>query len=253
VLKPAPGTAVVRMRTSDNPFLPRGYVAALRAQYTEQYARQEVDGEFVNLTEGQVYHSFSRDCVRPVVHDKDSPLWLTLDFNVAPLCAVYGQRFARSHRVLGEVHILASGRTADTAEEFSRRMHEAGHRRKVVTVYGDTSGANRDTRSGTTDYAIIQTALMAKGWTVEVRRNYGNPDLVRSVESVNRLLAQRRLDIHESATFLCRDLEQVAWEPGTRLISKKNAQLTHLSDALRYYCSHIMTEEDVHGAKSMPF
>lgn len=38
---------LVRARTADNPFNPRGYAATLRRNYTEAFARQELDGEFV--------------------------------------------------------------------------------------------------------------------------------------------------------------------------------------------------------------
>jgi hypothetical protein len=44
-----PNTALFRARTSDNPFLPAGFEANVRAQYTSALAAQELEGEFVDL------------------------------------------------------------------------------------------------------------------------------------------------------------------------------------------------------------
>lgn len=45
----SPGTSLFHARTIDNPFLPPDFEAAVRAQYTEQFARQELEGEFIDL------------------------------------------------------------------------------------------------------------------------------------------------------------------------------------------------------------
>lgn len=236
VAAPVPGSAIIRAATTENPYLPAGYVETLRAQYTERFARQEIDGEFLNLTSGQAYHAFRRDDhVRKVVVDPERPLWFSMDFNVAPLCACYGQRTTTGSTVAGEVFIQGSGRTADAAEEFARRFPPATQRNRSVVLYGDMSGAARSTRSDQTDYDVLQRVLTAAGFSVELRRNYHNPALVASVEAVNAHLEHRRTIIDPSARALIKDLEQVAWEERTRVIAKGNVDLTHMSDAYRYF------------------
>ncbi len=42
-----PNTQLFHARTVDNPFLPADFAATLRAQYPSQFARQELEGEFV--------------------------------------------------------------------------------------------------------------------------------------------------------------------------------------------------------------
>lgn len=233
VAEPVPGSAIIRARTTDNPYLTPDFIADLRAQYTERFARQELDGEFLNLTSGQAYYGFRRDRhVVKVPLDPLQPMFYTADFNVSPLCAVYGQNDKRTVRVTGEIFLQGSGRTADAVEEFCRRHVKHLHRH--ITVYGDQSGANRDTRSGTTDYAIIEEVLKAHGWSVLVRRNYQNPSLVESIEAVNARLEHGGILIDHSAKRTVTDLEQVAWEEGTRILDKSNPGLTHCSDALRY-------------------
>lgn len=44
-----PDTSLTRARTADNPFNPPGFADTLRKQYTPEFARQELDGEFVAL------------------------------------------------------------------------------------------------------------------------------------------------------------------------------------------------------------
>lgn len=231
--KPVVGSAIVRAKTTENPFLQPGYVEGLRAQYTERFAKQELEGEFLNLTAGQAYYAFRRDHVRPVAIDPQAPMWYAMDFNVSPLCAVYGQGGDRACGVAGEVFIQGSGRTADAVDEFCRRF--AAHPTKRVTVYGDQSGGNRDTRHDGTDYSIIEARFRAAGWAPTIQRNYRNPALVESVEAVNAVLEHGRVSIDPSATHLIADLEQVAWQEGTRILDKSNDQLTHCSDAFRYY------------------
>lgn len=234
ITEPAAGMEVVRAKTSENPFLPAGYEAGLRSQYTAQFAKQELDGEFLNLTSGQMFYAFNRaNIVKPTPTDPRLPLWFSMDFNVSPLCAGYGHADSRMARMTGEVHILGSGRTADAVEEFCRR-HEK-HQARQVTVYGDQSGANRDTRSNTTDYSIIEEVLRKHQFTVTVRRNYKNPPMVESVEAVNAVLEHQRLQIDPSCKHTIQDLEQVAWKPGTRVPDKSNADLTHHADLVRYF------------------
>ncbi len=229
-----PGQAIIRMATSENCFLPEGFIERLRAQYTERFARQELDAEFLNMAAGQAYYAFNRDKhISPVSVKLDQPMFYAMDWNVSPLCACYGQGDKLKAGVLGEIYIVGSGRTADAADEFVRRTQ--GHQNKRVIIYGDMSGANRDTRSNTTDYDILQSVFQKAGWATEIRRNFANPSLIDSVETVNNCLEKGNLSIDPSCKKLVADLEQVCWQEGSRVLDKKNADLTHVSDALRYY------------------
>lgn len=58
--KPLAHTAVVTVRTIDNPHLPNEFSERLRAQYTGAFAAQELDAEWVSF-EGRIYDNFDRD------------------------------------------------------------------------------------------------------------------------------------------------------------------------------------------------
>jgi phage terminase large subunit-like protein len=251
VAEPSPGQAVLRARTMDNPYLPAGYVDFLRSQYTERFAKQELDGEFLNLTAGQMFYAFARaKCLADRPLNPKLGLWYSQDFNVAPLCAVYGQNDAGGIRVLGEVRLEGSGATRDAAIECVRR-HEATTIRHV-TVYGDRSGQNRDTRGNRSDYDIIRDVFQGAGWRVDLRPNHENPPLVPSVERVNAALERGRLTIAPCCKNLIRDLEQCAWQEGSRVPDKSDGSLTHLADALRYAAYKMEVDRRLEGAKSLP-
>lgn len=54
------GYQLVRAATETNPHLTKAYVANLRASYPPQLIEAYLNGEFVNLTGGAVYHCFDR-------------------------------------------------------------------------------------------------------------------------------------------------------------------------------------------------
>jgi len=54
------GYLLVRAATESNPYLPKSYIANLRASYPPQLIEAYLNGEFVNLTGGACYHCFSR-------------------------------------------------------------------------------------------------------------------------------------------------------------------------------------------------
>lgn len=75
--------AVIRARTQDNTSLPKEQLELLRKLYTKDEADAYLDGKFVNLSTGRVYHSFNRKdhvCMRFSVKDTDT-IYVGGDFN----------------------------------------------------------------------------------------------------------------------------------------------------------------------------
>jgi predicted phage terminase large subunit-like protein len=67
----SPDYAVIRSSTRDNVFLPASFVERLQSQYTNQWARQEIDGEFCEL-EGSL---FRRSWFQIVEHAPEGLSW----------------------------------------------------------------------------------------------------------------------------------------------------------------------------------
>jgi hypothetical protein len=234
---------VIYATSHDNPWLPAGYVESLMANYSPRLAQQEVGGKFVSLAVGQAFAEFSRDAHidSSLAYDPDSDLIHTWDFNVNPLCSVILQVDRRSGLVCGidEIHIEGSARTRDATDEFIRRY---GKHRGRVLIYGDPSGRSRSTRSHETDYDLIREAYQPVfNERLAIKVAYSAPGVFDSVQDVNSLLmnarGEVRLKFHPRCEYTIRDLEQVAFVPGTRELDKSDETLTHHSDALRYYVS----------------
>src|SRR5262249_146220 len=60
VTQPSADTALYRASTAANPFVDPAFVAALRAQYPSQFARQELEGEVVTLGAGLIRREWFR-------------------------------------------------------------------------------------------------------------------------------------------------------------------------------------------------
>jgi predicted phage terminase large subunit-like protein len=90
-----PNTALFHARTSDNVFLPPAFAETLRAQYPSQFARQELEGEFVEL----IGNVFRREWFRTVESAPDGLKWVrywdlaasikdTADYTASVACAL---------------------------------------------------------------------------------------------------------------------------------------------------------------------
>jgi len=114
----------------------------LKASYDEGFYRQEVLGEYLNLSAGRVYAPFDRALhVQAVTLDTQYPLLWALDFNVNPLCSVVAQIVGGEIRILDEI-VINRAQTTDACRQFCERYphHFAG-----IRVYGDASGASQRT------------------------------------------------------------------------------------------------------------
>jgi hypothetical protein len=239
---------VIYATSHDNPWLPGGYAEALLANYSPRLALQEVQGKFVSLTLGQAFAEFSRDLHvgteddPELQYDPQADLIHTFDFNVNPLCSVILQvRRSGIVAAIDEIHVEGSARTRDATDEFVNRYRK---HQGMVRIYGDPSGTSRDTRSTQNDFDIIEEAYKPVfGERLSMEMAYSAPGVFESVQDVNSLLLnaknQVRLRFHPRCEFTIRDMEQVTFIPGTQKLNKgkKNANLTHHSDALRYYVS----------------
>ncbi len=231
--------AVIEAQPRENKFLLQnfpGYYDNLQSCYDERFFRQEVLGEYLNMTGGKVYTAFSRDRnVRKLELDPRVPLQWSLDFNVDPLCSVVMQMDGETAKVIDEI-VLRHASTQQACEEFVNRY---GRHRAKVQVLGDASGHQQRT-TGNTDYKIIEEYLKAyTNLEVEYLAGRSNPSVRERVVMVNRLLRSAsgvtRVVVDEKCAELIKDFEQVAFKEDTFTIDKDRDRMrTHISDALGY-------------------
>ena len=233
------GYVAIRARANENRYLldkSPDFYKQLSKSYDERFYRQEVLGEYLNMTGGLVYASFSPDTnVRELKADPYQPLFWALDFNVDPMSSVLAQRRGDTLVVLDEI-VIRNATTRDACEEFLKRF--ADHKAEIV-VYGDASG-NQQQTTGMTDYQMIREHFaMSTNLIVRYEVPKSNP-LVR--DRVNLTNSKLRTVSGDSYLFvdpkckeLIKDFEQVSYKQDSTAIDKeKDRARTHMSDALGY-------------------
>ena len=242
---------VVRFPTFENTYIDKDAIYELEGLYDPKFARQELYGEVV-IFEGAVYYTFNRKknagdlALRLARYDPGSPIWLCCDFNVDPMAWVITQPGFQTVKdkngaetdlktvfAVDEIY-LRNSNTIECCREFRDRYryHKSG-----LVLYGDATGKARHTDSNITNWKIIENELSSFG--IKSCVPSANPAERDRVNAVNGLIHnsrdERRFLINpEKCRHTIRDFEQVAYKDGSTQIDKKNATLTHASDAVGY-------------------
>ena len=233
VNKASPSKFVVHGRTEDNPYLPQAYIESLKENYDENLLKAYLEGQWVNLQRGMTYGSFDREKhVQECNYNRSKPIHVGIDFNISPMaaCIIQEESDSPQIRVIDEVLLTGDG----SGDLLTTRVMETIKRKypnQKYYAYPDATGAARHSSARFSDIDLIRQA----GFLVHVR--HINPLVINRVNSVNNNLNKGNLIIDPKCKNLIRDLEQVVNKEGTREIDKtSNSQLSHISDALGYFC-----------------
>jgi hypothetical protein len=216
---------LIKMRTVDNPHLPPDFIERLEANYDPSLLRAYLDGEFVNLTTGQVYDRFDR--TKHVTTDlpdtSREPLRIGVDFNVTNMSAVIAIR--QGNRLLVIDEISGAHDTDALAQEIKRRY--PNHR---IYIYPDASGGNRSTNAAQTDIQILESYGMSN------QSSRSNPPVRDRVAAVQALLENGKGEVRLTIADTCRKMIeclelQSYTEKGD---PDKDAGYDHMNDALGY-------------------
>jgi PBSX family phage terminase large subunit len=176
-----PGYELIHAATTDNFFLPPGYVEQIRANYDPILADAYLRGQFVSFNQDKVYHLFSRQ-----KHHTDRTiktgehLHVGVDFNIGGCAAVV---FVLDGKGAIAVDEFVSHDTRDMSHKlFSRYQNK--HK---ITIYPDASGKAQRTNASQSDIQILEAA----GYLVDAPN--GNPAIRDRVNAVNGLLAHSQL------------------------------------------------------------
>ena len=216
---------LIRMKTQDNPHLPDDFIERMQSNYDPSMLQAYLNGEFTNLTTGQVYDRFVRadNIVNSIPDYSREPLRIGVDFNIGNMSAVIGIKLGEKLLIIDE--IVSAHDTDALAQEIQRRYPT-----NKIYVYPDASGGNRSTNAAKTDIQILEsygfTNLSAKS----------NPAIRDRVSSVQGLLCngkgQVRLQINASCKRMIECLELQSYtEKGE---PDKEAGYDHMNDALGY-------------------
>jgi PBSX family phage terminase large subunit len=194
---------LIRAKTTDNPHLPDGFVESLYANYDPQLIASYIQGEFTNLANTTVYHSFDRDvhwCDTAIT--EDDRLLVGVDFNVG--CCFTEVIVRRGD----EFHVVAEHYPKDTPAlvRLLKETYPAQLAAENLIVIPDAASRQRTT----TNASESDLSLLKKGG-FKIKVQSANPQISDRVNCVNVLLIANRLRVHNNCKYLIKSLEQQAY------------------------------------------
>ena len=223
--KQRPDRRLIRMRTADNPHLPQDFIERLQANYDPSLLQAYLEGQFCNLTTGQVYDRFDRakHVITDIPNVEDEPLRIGVDFNIGNMSAVIAVRLGNQLLLIDEVS--GAHDTDALAQEIRQRFPD-----RRIYAYPDASGGNRSTNASQTDIQILE----GYGFTNQSPRS--NPAIRDRVASVQALLENGKGEVRLQVAANCkRTIECLELQSYTEKGDPdKDAGYDHMNDGLGY-------------------
>ena len=198
---------MIQARTQDNPYLPEDFIQSLLENYPPELIEAYLEGKFVNLTSGRVYHNFDRHLNHTNLTLKDFPrhiLHIGQDFNVGKCASV--------------VHVIDDGIPYALDEITGAKNTEAviqiikdKYPGRAIMVYPDSSGKAEKTNASQTDIQLLRSAGF------EVLYPSKNPFVRDRIGSMNAMflngLGERRYKVNTNrCPVYTQALEQQAYD-----------------------------------------
>lgn len=220
---------MIQASTYDNEEnLPTDYIPSLKEIYPAELIDAYIDGQFVNLTSGTVFHNYNRArCASHEIIKEKEPLFIGQDFNVQKMAsAICVQRPDGYHAVAELKDVFDTPALIDIVNE---RWYNKGHN---IIVYPDASGKSRKTVDASkSDIALLSQA----GYTVRV--NSSNPAVKDRVIATNKAFATGKIKVNvKNCPTLVRCLEQQAYDSNGE--PDKTAGFDHMNEAFSYFVAY---------------
>lgn len=198
-----PDRRLIKAKTTDNPYLPAGFIESLYENYSANLVASYINGEFTNLEATTVYSYFDRDVhwtdeeIKP-----DDRVYVGADFNVG---ACFLEVMVRRG---DEFHIIEEAYPADTPKvvEFLQKRFPRHIADGNLVVIPDAATRQRTT----TNASESDLSLLKKGGFI-LKTQSANPAVEDRVNSINVLLRANRLKVHNRCKYLIKSFEQQAF------------------------------------------
>ena len=223
------GYELINAPTSSTPYLPDGYIAQLQATYSGSQLSAYLDGNFVNLNAGSVYHEFDRNLnATSQTIMADDVLHIGLDFNVANMSAVVHVVRADSVHAVNEITGVFD---TPTMGRILKEKYPA-HR---ILIYPDASGnARKSNNASESDHSILRS------YGFQVLVNSRNPFVKDRVLSVNAMInnqGERRYFVNaQYCPSLAESLEKQSYDKNGE--PDKKSGFDHVVDATGYFIAY---------------
>ena len=197
------------------------YIDSVLGDLPEKEKARFLRGEFTDINEGVIYYAFKRHEHTAKLEKSRHPIWIGVDFNIHPFCAVVGQIYDGILHIIDEYYLHHSN-TEEFAYKVSKKYGTRG-----VTMVPDSTGKKQTTNASRSDIQILRNA----GFTIKVATN---PYRVDRYAAVNAAIGKGLVVIDEKCKHLIKDLEQVRYKEGTDKPDTTDLMATHITDGLGY-------------------
>lgn len=238
--------------TEQNPFLPEWYIENLKEDFDPLMIRRMLKGEWLSIRGKSPYYAYDTDrqyIKQKYVIDENFPLDFMHDFNIGegkPMSSAYGQVKGDTFHI-GKNFIVEGFNTKEILNEMLDHLEKTGEISKVrvIRIFGDRNGKNKDTRGNRSDYDIIKKEL----------QNYVKPDgtkimVVMEVPNENPPIRARqnivnahcmnakgnvRLYVYKEAETVDEGLRLTKVKKGSSYQEDDSDPFQHVVTALGYY------------------
>jgi hypothetical protein len=234
---------VVHASTRENRVLDSAYIKRLEAAFSDKEVQAYVDGGFVNLSVGNVYHAFDpNNNVATLPMPEGAELGAGMDFNVDPMSAAVFW-FSGNH-----IHFFREYELENADTEFMCDTLSEAFGDSLRVVYPDASGASRKSSSpgGKTDFWYLRKA----GYTVDAPPS--NPHRRDRYNAVNGKLKARDGSITCTVAPECRNLvKYLSTYTYANMNKTDGKKMSHLLDAFSYPIARLfpVDKESLTGAR----
>ena len=227
---------LIKASTRNNPFISHDYIRSLEESYTPQQLDAYLEGNFVNLSSGSVFHTFDREknhSFREI--QKNDVLHIGLDFNITNMSAVIHVTDADVVTAVAEIE-----KVYDT-ENMILVIKERFKDHKII-VYPDASGNARNT-AGDSDILLLRKA----GLMVQVGKS--NPAVRDRITTANVGFGSEKYMVN---TYKCpaftESLEKLAYKNG---LPDKQSGFDHITDGGTYAYYSLKKNKITYGKRSV--
>lgn len=223
---------ILRMTALDNPFIARDEIHLISSSMDSETKKQEMDGEFVDITSKKFLYTFSesRHVIKTYEPNKHLPLLISFDFNVEPQTATISQRVNIRKVVMFDKIKIPVGSTEEVCNEI---LVKYPYFMYSIDITGDATGRNREkVRMGNiTAYQLIKDMLKLKDHNIKVpSHNMAHSD---SRQLCNSVLQHAEFFITENCQEVISDCAGASVDDKGELIKSKEQGL-HWFDNVRY-------------------
>lgn len=176
----------LRLHWSQHPEKTQEWYEKQKIRRSPSDVARELDIDYSESVENKAAHNFDYSVhVKEFDYIPDMPLELNCDFNVNPMCWNISQTLKGTRYTFDEV----TEKTTITEEVCNKIITKyAGHRNKIIRVYGDPAGRFGGTRSKHSDYGIILRMFKLAGWTVYLEVATKHPGMTERLNAMNKRL-----------------------------------------------------------------